>query len=80
MIVAWMLSVTSSRTRSSYLRRVLFVALVGVVVAVFDDLLQLSFGPQPKDYLIFLAINNVITWTLVGLVMAAFVKAEKLPA
>jgi hypothetical protein len=80
MIVAWMLAATSDKTRSSHLRRVLFVALVGVVIALFDDLLQLSFGPQGKDYLIFLAINNVITWTLVGLVMAAIVKAEKLPS
>ena len=51
-------------------------ALVGVVVAVYDDLLQMSFGPQPRDYLLFLAVNNVITWTLVGLVIAACVKAD----
>jgi hypothetical protein len=74
---AWMLSVTSRRTRSTYLRRVLFVALIGVVVALYDDLLQLSFGPQPRDYLIFLAINNLITWTLVGLVIAACVKSDE---
>jgi hypothetical protein len=74
--VAWMLSVTSSRTRSTYCRRVLFVALIGVIVALYDDLLQMSFGPQPRDYLIFLAVNNVITWTLVGLVIAACVKSD----
>jgi len=76
-IAAWMLSVTSPRARSSYSRRVLFVALIGVVVALYDDLLQLSFGPQPRDYLIFLAVNNLITWTLVGLVIAAFVKSDR---
>ena len=61
---------------ADYWRRVLFVALIGVVVALFGDLLQLSFGPQPGDYLIFLAVNNVITWTLVGLVIALCVRAE----
>ena len=75
-IAAWMLSVTSPGTRSTYLRRVLFVALIGVIVALYDDLLQLSFGPQPRDYLVFLAINNVITWTLAGLVIAACVKSN----
>ena len=75
-IAAWMLSAASRRTRSTYWRRVLFVALIGVVVALFGDLLQLSFGPQPGDYLIFLAVNNVITWILVGLVIALCVRAE----
>lgn len=75
-IVSWMLSATSRRTRSSYSRRVFFVALIGLVVAFSDDLLQMSFGPQPRDYLVFLAVNNLITWTLAGLVIAAFVKTE----
>lgn len=73
---AWMLSVASPGVRSTYLRRVLFVALIGVIVALYDDLLQLSFGPQPRDYLIFLAVNNLITWTLVGLVIAGCVKSD----
>jgi hypothetical protein len=75
-IAAWMLSVTSERSRSSYARRVLFVALIGAIVASYGDLLQLSFGPQPRDYLVFLAVNNLITWTLVGLVVAACVRGE----
>ncbi len=75
--VAWMLSVTSGRARSTYSRRVLFVATIGVVIALYDDLLQMSFGPQPKDYLIFLAINNLIAWTLVGMVVAACVRSDR---
>ena len=76
-IAAWMLSATSRTTRSTFSRRFVFVALIGVVVALYDDLLQMSFGPQPKDYLVFLAINNLITWTLVGLVIAACVKSDR---
>jgi hypothetical protein len=75
-VASWMLSVTSARMRSTYLRRVLFVALIGLLVALSDDLLQMSFGPQPKDYLVFLAVNNLITWTLAGLVIAACVKPD----
>ena len=73
-IAAWMLSMTSERFRAQYLRRVLFVALIGVMIALFDDILQMSFGPQPKDYLVFLAINNLICWILAGLVIASRVK------
>ena len=73
-IAAWMLSAASTRIRATYPRRVLFVALIGVVVAVYDDLLQMSFGPQPRDYLVFLAVNNVITWTLVGLVLGRCIR------
>jgi hypothetical protein len=74
---AWMLSMASPAIRSTYFRRVVFVALIGVIVAVYDDLLQLSFGPQPRDYLLFLAVNNVITWILVGLVVAGCVRTNR---
>ena len=74
---SWMLSVTSRRTRSTYARRVVFVALIGLIVALSDDLLQMSFGPQPKDYLLFLALNNLITWTLAGFVIAWRVKPAR---
>jgi len=51
---------------------------VGVIIALFDDVLQMSFGPQPQDYLLFLAINHLITWTLVALVIAWRVKPAKM--
>ncbi|UCC43693.1 MAG: hypothetical protein JSU65_11280 [Candidatus Zixiibacteriota bacterium] len=69
-IAAWMLSMTSRNILSRYPRRVLFVAVIGLIIALYEDVLQMSFGPTPKSYLVFLAINNVITWTLAGLVIA----------
>ena len=77
LIAAWMLSVTSPAILSKYLRRFLFVAALGVIVALYDDVLQMSFGPQPKDYLTFLAINNLIAWTLTGLVIARMIRPAK---
>ncbi len=74
LIAAWMLSVTSATIMARYSRRVLFVLFIGLIVSLYDDVLQMSFGPQPKDYLVFLAVNNVITWTLVGLVIAGRIK------
>jgi hypothetical protein len=68
-IVSWMLASAGSGILSHYWRRVLFVVAIGVVIALADDVLQMSFGPQPANYLTFLAINNLVTWLLAGLVI-----------
>jgi hypothetical protein len=70
LLAAWMLSMTSNRIRASYCRRLFFVVCIGVIISLYDDVLQMSFGPQPKDYLVFLAVNNFITWVLAGLIIA----------
>ena len=75
-LAAWMLSLLSPHMLASYWRKALFVVAIGLLVALSDDVLQMSFGPQPKDYLVFLAVNNVITWTLGGLVIAGRIKAK----
>jgi hypothetical protein len=74
LIAAWMLSMTSENLLKRYSRRVLFVVLIGLIVSLYDDVLQMSFGPQPKDYLVFLAVNNFVTWILAGIVIAARIK------
>ena len=75
-LAAWMLSVTSPKILSHYIRRVLFIVIIGVIISLYDDILQMSLGPQSKNYLLFLAINNFITWVLVGLVIAWRVKIK----
>jgi hypothetical protein len=45
-----------------------------MIVALNDDVLQMSFGPQAKDYLYFLAVNNLVAWTLTALVIAKMVR------
>ena len=77
LIAAWMLSVTSEKILVKCSRRVLFVVFIGVIVSLFDDILQMSFRPQPKYYLVFLAINNSIIWILAGLVIAWRIKPAK---
>ena len=77
LLAAWMLSMASPAVLSRYLRRVLFVVAMGVIIALNDDVLQMSFGPQAKDYLSFLAINNLSAWTLTGLVIARKIRPEK---
>jgi hypothetical protein len=77
LLATWMLSMASPAVLSRYSRRVLFVVAMGVIIALNDDVLQMSFGPQPKDYLSFLAINNLVAWTLTGLVIAGMMRSEK---
>lgn len=75
-LASWMLSVTSGEVLSRYGMRVLFVTLLGVVIALHDDILQMYLGPQPRDYLVFLAVSNVLTWFLMGLVIAWRIKPK----
>jgi hypothetical protein len=77
LLATWMLSMASPAVLSRYSRRVLFVVAMGVIIALNDDVLQMSFGPQAKDYLSFLAINNLVAWTLTGLVIARMMRSEK---
>ena len=66
---AWLLSMASPAVLSSYSRRVLFVASLGMVIALNDDVLQMAFGPLAEDYLTFLAISNLVAWILTGLMI-----------
>ncbi|MFC1660947.1 hypothetical protein ACFL3S_05765 [Gemmatimonadota bacterium] len=76
-LASLMLSMASPAVLSRYSRKVLFVVAIGVIIALYDDVLQMSFGPQAKDYLSFLAINNLVAWTLTGLVIARIVRPEQ---
>jgi len=49
---------------------------VGVMIALSDDVLQISFGPMTEDYLSFVALNNIVAWTLTGLVIAGLVRPD----
>ena len=76
-IGAWMLSQTSVRILSSYPRKVLFFTAIGVLIAIFTDLTKFGIGAYPLKDAIFLGINSVISWTLVGLVVAWRMKPDQ---
>jgi hypothetical protein len=69
-IGAWMLSVTSERFISSYPNRVLFFTTIGILLAVFGDLKGFGIGGHPLPHALILTARTIITWTLVGLVVA----------
>jgi len=74
MVAGWLLSMASESILAKYSRRVLFVAVLGLFLAVFAEL----FSPKPLDKILLSSLNNVITWALVGLVIAWRIKPARI--
>jgi hypothetical protein len=73
-LVAVLLSMVSPRVGSSYPRRVIFVALVGIAFAVNGDLSKYDIGGYPMGSALLLAANTSVAWILVGLAAAAILR------
>ena len=70
MVAAWVLAHASDKVLASYMRRVFFVSILGLLIAVSTHLLanfasDLSFAAAVGR-----AIASVVTWALIGLVLA----------
>lgn len=75
-IVAWILSMASEKILAKYMRRVLFVTVIGLLFAVYGDL----YSQKPLDLMALSSLNNVIVWMLVGLVLAWRIKPKRIKA
>lgn len=75
-IGAWMLSLTSRRILTSYPRKVLFFAALGLLVALSGLLTNYRIDSYPLTDALLLAAHDVIAWTLVGLVVAWRIQPE----
>jgi hypothetical protein len=65
-----MLSLTSSWVLSSYARKVLFFTAIGLLFAFYSDLLNFGIDAYALKDAMILAVNDILAWTLVGLVVA----------
>jgi len=70
MIGVWLLSHASEGVLSSYPRKVLFFVAIGLLFAIFADLRDYGIGGYPLKDATLLALNNLVVWTLMGLVVA----------
>jgi len=70
LIAALLLSLASERVLARYARRVLFVAAVGVLIAVCADMGRYGIGGYPLDATALLVADRVLSWVMVGLAMA----------
>ena len=73
-LAAWLLSLASTRVRRGYFTSVGFVALIGVVIAVFSDLPKTGIGGYPPASALLLSAYDIALWTLCGLVIAWLVR------
>jgi len=74
LLAALLLSCAASGCCQSYWRRVGFVAGLGVFTAVVGHGAYWNWMYFPTDYTIAFMIDNIVGWTLTGLVIAAIVK------
>ncbi|MGA9117653.1 MAG: hypothetical protein WB626_12850 [Bacteroidota bacterium] len=71
MIGAWMLSRTSEPYRSRFRNRALFFVIIGLLVAFTGDLNSFGIGGSPLSVALILAARTVLTWTIMGVVIAS---------
>ena len=76
LIATWLLSQTSTKILSSYPRKVLFFTMIGLLFGIFGDLSRFGIGDYPLNDAFILAIHNIIAWTVIGLVVAIWMKPE----
>ncbi len=74
LIATWMLSRSADHVRSTYLRRVLFFVTIGLFLVVAVELPKWGIGGYPMSDTVKLAINALIQWTVVGLVVGLILR------
>ncbi len=77
LIVAWLLSQTSLRVLASYPRKVLFVAAIGVLLALMGDVMSVGIGGYPTRDGAALAVEHIALWTLAGAAIAWRIRPER---
>jgi len=78
MAAAWLLSQASERVLATFLQRVLFVATLGLFLALSSDLLRALTDELPFSAVAARAAGSVSTWTLIGLVLAWRIKPNSI--
>jgi hypothetical protein len=76
-LVAWLLSMTSSQVLSRYSRKVAFVLVIGLLLAVSGDLAKIGIGGYPVGSALMLAANRIGSWVVAGLVMARSMRVQR---
>lgn len=69
-LAAWLLSAASARVLSRYSRRLLFVAGIGVLLALWRRLLEFGIGSYPAADALTLAAHDLVLWMCIGTAVA----------
>jgi len=74
LIGAWMLSKTSEQFQSRFINRTLFFVIIGCLLAITADLGSFGIGGSPLTVALLFAARTVVTWTILGLVIASIMR------
>ena len=74
LLVAWLLSLASPRVLAHYGTRVLFVAGLGLFLALEGALRRHGIGGYPLTSALLVAGNTLVSWTLAGAAIAAIIR------
>jgi hypothetical protein len=66
-----MLSRTSDQFRSRFSRRLGFFIALGLLLALTGDLQSFGIGGSPVSLALLLALRTLVTWTIIGAVVAS---------
>ncbi|MFG0253028.1 MAG: hypothetical protein ACF8NJ_09170 [Phycisphaerales bacterium JB038] len=79
-LAAWLLGHASERLLRSYPRKLCFFVGLGLLLAVLADLGRFGIAAYPLGDALQLAAARLLSWTLVGAVVAALVRPSAAPA
>lgn len=77
---AWLLSRTSERFRARYRNRLGFFIVLGELIAIPADLHTYGIGGAPLSVALLLGARTLVTWTLLGAVVGAFLRPPRTAA
>jgi len=75
-LAAWFLTRSTAMT-GSYINRVAFFGMLGIFVSVYNHLIAWNWMGFPADFTRGLILDTILSWVLVGLGMAAIIKAPR---
>jgi hypothetical protein len=71
LVAVWMLSKTSELFQSRLVNRFSFLVMIGLFAAITGDLSSFGIGASPLPVALLFAARTMVTWTVVGFVIAA---------
>lgn len=77
LLMAGLLSMSSDRVLSRYWSKVLFVALVALLLALFGDLPKIGIGGYPTQSALLIGANHFLSWVFAGLLIARAMRAPE---
>ena len=76
MLAAWLLTMSSRETQATYLRRFLFVIVLGLFLSLGSDWLRALTDEHTTVELLKNSLGTLIAWGLIGLVLAWRIKPK----